>query len=179
MGATRTSLRTTLTEALSAHRYEDAAVVLEALEAEANQALAGGEIEALVSIRGRMSRLRRAAAAEDANWPGLDRMCAVDRTLGAAVTGLQLALRREQPLEVPERVARAARPRRTSRPTVRERALAALDDKPRRPVEIMTSTGIGKRQLFRALNELVERGQARPIGTAAGDERASFYQRVA
>ena len=173
-----TSLRRTLIEALEASRYADADRLLGGLEDEANGALADGRLEGIVSIRGRMSRLRRAAVATDPEWSGISRMQALDRALGSAITGLQLALRREQPLPIPERVATAAR-RGAARPTVRERVLAALDDKPRRPFEITSRTGIGKRQLYRALGELVASGKARTVDTGTEDGRAAFYQRMA
>jgi hypothetical protein len=54
-----------------------------------------------------------------------------------------------------------------------------LDDKPRRPVELGQRTGVPKRQLQRALGELVAADKARPVPTAAEDDRAAFYQRVA
>jgi hypothetical protein len=174
---TLTSVRRTLIEALSARRYRDADRLLSALEDEANAALAEGELERIVSTRGRMSRLRRVAAGADPDWPGVQRMLTLDRALGSAVTGLQLALRRGQRLPVPERVAAAGRGR-AGTPTVRARVLAALDDKPRRPVELLSRTGIGKRQLQRALGELVASGKARAVHSAADDDRASFYQRV-
>jgi hypothetical protein len=149
-----------------------------ALEDEANAALAACELAAIVSIRGRMSRLRRAAAAADPQWEGLQRMFVLDRALGSAVTGLQLAQRRELPVPIPERVTEAAE-RPAPRPTIRQRVLKALDDKPRRPVELGQRAGLPKRQLQRALGELVAAGKARPVAAATEDNRAAFYQRVA
>lgn len=173
----RAAARQTLVEALSDGRCAEADGVLDQLEDEANDALAAGQLDQLVSLRGRTSRLRRAAAAIDAEWQGVGRMQTLDRALDSAITGLQLALRREQPVPIPERVATASR-RPAARPTVRERVLAALDDKPRRPTEITSRTGIEKRQLQRALGELVAGGKARIVDVGAEDGRAAFYQRV-
>jgi hypothetical protein len=84
---------------------------LRALEDKANAALAAGEPTEIVSIRGRMARLRRAAEATDPQWDGVKRMLLLDRALVSAVTGIQLALRRERPVPIPEHVAKAAEPR--------------------------------------------------------------------
>jgi hypothetical protein len=178
MAETLTSLRRSLVDALADGRSDDAAQVLGALEDEVNAALASGELAAIVSIRGRMSRLRRAAAAADPQWDGVQRMLVLDRALGSAVTGLQLALRRELPVPIPGDIAEAAE-RPAPRPTIRQRVLDALDDKPRRPVELGQRTGVPKRQLQRALGELVAAGKARAVAAAAEDDRAAFYQRVA
>ena len=178
MTETLTRPRRALLDALAAERTDDAAQLLGALEDEANAALASGELAAIVSIRGRMSRLRRAAAAVDPHWEGVQRMLVLDRALGSAVTGLQLALRRELPLPIPAHVTDAAN-RPAARSTVRQRVLNALDDKPRRPVELGERSGVPKRQLQRALGELVAAGKARPVEAAAEDDRAAFYQRVA
>jgi hypothetical protein len=178
MAGTMTSLRRSLVDALADGRSDDAAQVLGALEDEVNAALAGGELAAIASIRGRMSRLRRAAATADPHWEGVRRMLVLDRALGSAVTGLQLALRRELPVPIPEHVTEAAE-RPAPRLTIRQRVLNALDDKPRRPVELGQRTGVPKRQLQRALGELVASGKARPVAAAAEDDRAAFYQRVA
>jgi predicted Rossmann fold nucleotide-binding protein DprA/Smf involved in DNA uptake len=178
MTETLSSLRRSLTDALTDGRSDDAAQMLGDLEDEANAALAAGELAAIVSIRGRMSRLRRAAATVDAQWDGVQRMLVLDRALGSALTGMQLALRRELPVPIPERVTEAAE-RHAPRPTIRQRVLNALDDKPRRPVELGQRTGVPKRQLQRALGELVAAGKARPVAAAAEDDRAAFYQRVA
>lgn len=173
-----TSLRRSLVEALGDGRGEEASKILQSLEDEANAALAGGDLAPIISIRGRMSRLRRAAAAADPEWAGFERMLVLDRALGSAVTGLQLALRRELPVPIPRQVAEAAgRP--APRATVRQRVLDALDDKPRRPIDLRQRTGVPKRQLQRALSELVAAGKVRPVAAAAEDERAAFYQRVA
>jgi hypothetical protein len=176
--ANATSLRHSLVDALADGRSDDATRVLGALEDEANAALAAGELAAIVSIRGRMSRLRRAAVGADPQWEGVQRMLVLDRALGSAVTGLQLAFRRELPVPIPERVTEAAE-RPDPRPTIRQLVLNALDDKPRRPVELGQRTGVSKRQLQRALGELVAAGKARPVAAAVEDNRAAFYQRVA
>lgn len=173
-----TSLRRPLVDALTDGRGDDAAQVLVTLEDEANAALATGELAAIVSARGQLSRLRRAAATVDPQWGGVQQMLVLDRALGSAVTGMQLALRRELPAPIPEHVAEAAS-RRPPRPTVRQRVLNALDDKPRRPIELGERTGVPKRQLQRALGELVAAGKAQPVVAAAEDERAAFYQRIA
>ncbi len=172
------SLRRSLTEALAEGRGDAAAQILGAVEDEANAALAAGELAAIVSIRGRMSRLRRAAATTDPQWDGVQRMLVLDRALGSAVTGLQLALRRELPVPIPEHVTEAAE-RPAPRPTIRQRVLNGLDDKPRRPIELGRRTGVPKRQLQRALGELVATGKARTVAAAAEDDRAAFYQRMA
>jgi hypothetical protein len=178
MAETFTSLRRSLVDALADGRSDDATQVLGALEERANAALEAGEPAAIVSIRGRMSRLRRAAAAADPKWEGVQRMLVLDRALGSAVTGLQLVLRRELPVPIPQHVTEAAE-RPAARLTIRQRVLNALDDKPRRPVELGQRTGVPKRQLQRALGELVAAGKARPVAEAAEDDRAAFYQRVA
>lgn len=172
-----TSLRHSLIEALTDGRSDDAAEMLSLLEDEANAALAAGELPRIVSIRGRISRLRRAAMTADSRWEGIQRMLVLDRALGSAVTGMQLALRREMPAPLPTRIAEAAE-RPTPRPTIRQRVLDALDDKPRRPIELTQRTGVPKRQLQRALSELVCDGKARPVATAGEDQRAAFYQRI-
>jgi hypothetical protein len=172
------SLRRPLVDALADGRDDDAAQVLVALEDEANAALAKGELAAVVSARGQLSRLRRAAATADPEWDGIQRMLVLDRVLGSTVTGMQLALRRELPVPIPEHVIEAAN-RRPPRPTVRQLVLNALDDKPRRPVELGQRTGVPKRQLQRALGELVEAGKAQTVVAAAEDARAAFYQRIA
>lgn len=177
MAKTLITLRRSLTQALTEGRSDDAMQVLRALEDEANQALAAGELAGIVSIRGRMSRLRRVAAAADPQWEGLQRMLVLDRALGSAVTGLQLALRRELPVPIPDHVIEAAE-RPVPRLTIRQRVLDALDDKPRRPIELGQRTGVPKRQLQRALGELVSTGKVRPVVAAAEDNRAAFYQRV-
>lgn len=173
----QTSLRRSLVEALGDGRNDDAVQVLGVLEEEANAALATGELAAIVAIRGRMSRLRRAAAATDPAWEGLGRMKVLDRALGSAVTGLQLALRRELPVPIPDQVAETAN-RPAPRPTIRQCVLNALDDKPRRPTELGQLTGVSKRQLLRALGELVAAGKARTVAAVTEDDRAAFYQRV-
>jgi hypothetical protein len=136
-----TSLRRSLVDALADGRSDDAAQVLGALEDEANAALAAGELATIASIRGRTSRLRRATAAADPHWEGVQRMLVLDRALGSAVAGVQLALRRELPVPIPEHVTEAAE-RPAPRLTIRQRVLNALDDKPRRPVELGQRTGV-------------------------------------
>lgn len=89
------SLRLSLVDALTGGRVGDATQILGALEDEATAALATGELAAITSIRGRLLRLRRAAAAVDSHWEGVQRMLALDRVLGSAITVLQLAMRRE------------------------------------------------------------------------------------
>ena len=79
--------------------------MFDAVEVEAVQALADNDLAAIVSVRGRMSRLCRRAGGD---WPGRTRVQLLDRELGSAVTAQQLALRREQPVAIPERIARAA-----------------------------------------------------------------------
>jgi predicted Rossmann fold nucleotide-binding protein DprA/Smf involved in DNA uptake len=171
------SFRRSLVDALTDGRRDDAAQVLATLEDESNAALAAGELASIVSARGQLSRLRRAAATADPQWEGVQQMRVLDRALGSAVTGMQLALRRELPVPIPEHVIEAAR-RRPPRPTVRQRVLNALDDKPRRPIELGRRTGVPKRQLQRALGELVEAGKAQTVVAAAEDARAAFYHRV-
>src|SRR5919204_4154478 len=83
-----TSLRRSLVDALADGRSDDAAQVLGALEDEANAALAAGELAIIASIRGRTSRLRRATAAADPHWEGVQRMLVLDRALGSAVAGV-------------------------------------------------------------------------------------------
>lgn len=178
MAETPRSLRHSLMEALGDGRSDDAARVLGVLEDEANAALAAGELKVIASVRGRLSRLRRAAVDAHPDWEGVQRMLVLDRALGSAITGLQLALRRELPVPLPGHVAEAAE-RPTPRPTIRQRVLDGLDDKPRRPMELGQRTGVSKRQLHRALRELVAGGLARPIAAASQDDRAAFYQRVA
>jgi hypothetical protein len=178
MAETITSLRRSLLGALADGRGDEAARVLGALEDEANAALAAGELAAIVSARGRLSRLRRAAATVEPDWEGVQRMLVLDRALGSAATGLQLVLRRELPAPLPVHVIEAVE-RPTPRLTIRQRVLDALDDQPRRPVELGQRTGVPKRQLQRALRELIAAGKARPVATAAEDKRAAFYQRVA
>jgi len=172
------SLRRPLVDALTNGRGNDAAQVLAMLEDEANAALAAGELAAIVSARGQLSRLRRAAVTADPHWKGAQHMLVLDRALGSAVTGMQLALRRELSVPIPEHVTEAAS-RRPPRPTVRQRVLNALDDKPRRPIELGQRTGVPKRQLQRALGELVAAGRAQTVVAAAEDDRAAFYQRIA
>ena len=172
------SLRRPLVDALTDGRGDDAAQVLVTLEDEANAALAAGELAAIVSARGQLSRLRRVAATADPQWEGVQRMLVLDRALGSAVTGMQLALCRELPVPIPEHVIEAAS-RRPPRPTVRQRVLNALDDKPRRPIELGQRTGVPTRQLQRALGDLVDAGKAQTVVAAAEDAREACYQRVA
>lgn len=173
----RGALVEALPDALAEGNHAEADRMLQALEDEASNVLTEGQLDGLVAVRGRVSRLRRVALDTDPTWAGIARMRALDRMLGSAVTGLALVLRRQQPVEIPERVAAAAQGP-PSRPTARERVLAALDDKPRRPVELSSRTGIGKRQLHRALGELVASGKAHAVSSAAEDDRAAFYKRA-
>lgn len=163
---------------LGESRRAAAEEVLAAVEGAADRALSSGDVSQLVAVRGQLARLRRAAAAADPEWDGALRMLTYDRMLGSAVTGLQLALRREQGASIPDDVRQAAS-RNAPKLTIREQVLAALDDKPRRPLEIMQRTGVGKRQAQRALGELVRSGKVRTVKVAADDDRAAFYQRVA
>ncbi len=171
------SLRRPLIDALEEERDDDATQVLAKLEDQANAALATGELAAIVSARGQLSRLRRAAVTADPQWQGVQRMLLLDRALGSAITGMQLALRRELPVPIPEHVSDAAN-QRSPPPTIRQLVLNALDDKPRRPIDLGQRTGVSKRQLQRALRELVATGRAQTVVGAVEDARAAFYQRV-
>jgi hypothetical protein len=95
MSGTLNSLGQRVLVALGDGAEADAYRVVRELEDEASAALAGGELAAIVSARGRIARLRRAVTAVAADWSGVERMLVLDRALGSAVTGLQLALRRE------------------------------------------------------------------------------------
>ncbi|MTD47432.1 hypothetical protein GKE82_25535 [Conexibacter sp. W3-3-2] len=172
------ALKPALVNALTGCELERSQELLGTVEEAVSVALSSGDVSHLVSVRGQTSRLRRAASAAAPEWDGLAQMVTYDRLLAAAITGLQLALRREQGAAVPEDVRRAARSA-APKLTIREQVLKALDDKPRRPLEIMQRTGVGKRQTQRALGELVKSGQARPVIAASADDRSAFYQRVA
>lgn len=82
----------------------DAADLVAALEGEAAVAIADGDLATVVSVRGRLSRLRRSVEATDPQWDGLQRISMIDDALGAAVTGLQVARRRALPVPLPERI---------------------------------------------------------------------------
>src|SRR5919197_4248536 len=96
-----TSLRRSLVDALADGRSDDAAQVLGALEDEANAALAAGELATIASTRGRTSRRRRATAAADPHWEGVQRMLVLDRALGSAVAGVQPPARPRAPAPPP------------------------------------------------------------------------------
>lgn len=172
------TLKAALLAALADGELERSAQLLNTVEDAVTSALSSGDVARLVSARGQTSRLRRAASAVAPQWDGLAQLVSYDRLLASAITGLQLALRRGQGAAVPDDVRQAAS-RAAPKLTIREQVLKVLDDKPRRPVEIMERTGIGKRQTQRALGELVKNGKARPVIAASADDRSAFYQRIA
>lgn len=74
---------------------------LAALEEEAALAVTSGDLGKIVSVRGRISRLRRTSRPQPES---AERMLALDRTLASAIVGLQLSRRRARPIPMPERV---------------------------------------------------------------------------
>lgn len=163
-----------LVDALTAGDRVRADAWLGAVEDEAAQALSAADVQRIVSVAGRLSRARRRAEAVAPDWDGLALMGTLGTALRAGVTGLQLALRRAAPTPIPDTVAAVTAPR----PTVRERVLDALDEQPRRPADVAVRAGVGRRQVLRALAELVESGAAEPAVGVAEDRRARFYRRA-
>lgn len=72
---------------------------LSALEDEAAAALAAGDLGALVSVRGKLSRAHRAAGDPQQEL----KLVELDRALGTAITAQHVKLRRSLPVPIPAR----------------------------------------------------------------------------